>query len=116
MQLKSFICEVDLIYVPTSNVLLQVGCIQRFVCCDLTLRNSGFFIPRFNSLKYGKHNLWTNLWSKLKSKDRKQISLSAFKRKIRNTDLSTLHDKFLIIIVIIVSIKINKIRIGIFVI
>jgi hypothetical protein len=58
---------------------------------NYNLRNSDFLIPRFKSVKFGKHSLryyGPYLWSKLKSEDRNQTSLSAFKRSIRKTDLS----------------------------
>ena len=57
------------------------------------LRNSDFFIPRFNTVKYGKHSITyigPLLWSKLSKKDRALTSLSAFKTRIRKEDLSSL--------------------------
>ena len=58
---------------------------------QLTLRNSDFFIPRFNTVKYGRHAiryLGPFLWSKLSKKDRDLATLSAFKTSIRKKDLS----------------------------
>ena len=57
------------------------------------LRNSDYFIPRFNTVKYGKHSIryiGPLLWSKLSKKDRALASLSAFKTRIRRKDLSSL--------------------------
>ena len=51
------------------------------------LRQSDFTMPRFNSVKYGKHSiryLGPKLWSKLPKSIREAASLSAFKTKIRN--------------------------------
>jgi len=51
------------------------------------LRQSDFTMPRFNSVKYGKHSiryLGPKLWSKLPKSMRKATSLSTFKTNIRN--------------------------------
>ena len=56
------------------------------------LRNSDFFIPGFNTVKYGRHYiryLGPLLWSKLSKKDRDLAALSAFKTSIQK-DLSSL--------------------------
>ena len=57
------------------------------------LRNSNFFIPRFNTMKYGRHSIryiGPFLWSTLSKKDRDLATLSAFKTSIRKKDLSSL--------------------------
>ena len=58
------------------------------------LRNSDFIIPRYSIVKYGKHSLRYDglfLYSKLTNGiKRNAISLSAFKNKIRKTNLETL--------------------------
>ena len=51
------------------------------------LRQSDFTMPRFNSVKYGKHSiryLGPKVWSKLSKGIREATSLSTFKTKIRN--------------------------------
>ena len=53
------------------------------------LRQSDFTMPRFNSVKYGKHSiryLGPKVWSKLSKSIREATSLSTFKTKIRNVN------------------------------
>ena len=57
------------------------------------LRNSDFEIPRFNTIRYGKHTLRYQgpyIWSKLENGMRELPSLSIFKIKIRRVDLVSL--------------------------
>ena len=57
------------------------------------LRNSDFTLPRFNTIKYGKHSLkylGPFLWSKLTKEERGMDSVSTFKRRIRKRDLTHL--------------------------
>ena len=58
-----------------------------------SLRNSDFSLPRFNTVKYGKHSFryyGPFLWSKLTKELRTEDSLRSFKTKIRRTDLTAL--------------------------
>ena len=55
--------------------------------------NSDFTLPRYNTIKYGKHTLkylGPFVWSKLKKEDCGMDSLNAFKRQIRTRDLTDL--------------------------
>ena len=57
------------------------------------LRNSDFEIPRFNTIRYGKHTLRYQgpyIWSKLENGMRELPSLSIFKTKIRRVDMASL--------------------------
>ena len=57
------------------------------------LRNSDFRIPRFNTVKYGKHSIryfGPLLWSKLSKDLRNLRSLNAFKIEIRKVDFGFL--------------------------
>lgn len=57
------------------------------------LRNGDFNMPRFDTIRYGKHSLrYTGpyIWSKLCSKDKNKPSLSSFKHNIRNIDIASL--------------------------
>ena len=57
------------------------------------LRNSDFYIPRFNSVRHGKHSLTffgPRLWSKLSPGDRERQTLTAFMANIRKRDLASL--------------------------
>ena len=57
------------------------------------LRNSYFNLPRFNTIKYGKHSVryyCPFLWSKLTKESRAEDSLCRFKTKIRRTDVTAL--------------------------
>ena len=66
------------------------------ICSGLTdnkylLRNSDFEIPRFNTVRYGKHSVrylgpW--LWSKLSSDVRNLPNLNSFRNTIRKQDLT----------------------------
>ena len=69
--------------------------------CDLfklhsssyNLRKTGFVIPRFNTVTYGKHSLsylGPKLWNKLTKEVRNLPSLRQFKTHIRKSDLSAL--------------------------
>ena len=58
-----------------------------------TLRNSDFILPRFNSVKYGKHSLKYQgplLCSKPTKEERDKNSLSAFKSILRKRELTIL--------------------------
>jgi len=55
------------------------------------LRNSDFIIPRFNTIKYGKHTiryLGPTLWSKLSKELKNSSSINIFKNQIRKMNLS----------------------------
>ena len=57
------------------------------------LRNSDFEIPRFNTIRYGRHTLRFQgpyIWSKLENRMRELPSLSIFKTNIRRVDLASL--------------------------
>lgn len=65
--------------------------------CDnrYSLRNSDVKLPRFNTIKYGKHSVryyGPLLWSKLTKELRTEESLHGFKTKIRRTDLTVVID------------------------
>ena len=58
-----------------------------------SLRNSEFIIPRFNTVKYGKHSikyLGPTLWHGLPRGTRNVSTLSHFKKLVRQMDLSNL--------------------------
>jgi len=58
-----------------------------------SLRNSDFILPRYNSVKYGRHSiryLGPLLWSKLASSERNAPTLKDFKRMINCRDISPL--------------------------
>ena len=60
-----------------------------------SLRNSDFLLPRFNTVSFGKHSLrylGPILWSKLDKNDKTCKSLSDFRNRMRNTDLTSLID------------------------
>ena len=57
------------------------------------LRNSDFYIPRFNNIRHWKHSLkffGPRLWSKLSPGDRERQPLTAFMANIRKRDLTSL--------------------------
>ena len=59
------------------------------------LRNADFTIPRYNTVKYGKHFVrcyGPYIWSKLDVEDKEKPGLESFKRNIRNKDLENLVD------------------------
>ena len=56
-------------------------------------RHSDFILPRFKSVKYGKHSLKyldPILWSKRTKEERDKNSLGAFKSSIRKRELTHL--------------------------
>ena len=56
-----------------------------------TLRNSDFVLPRFETIRYGKHSvryLGPLLWSKLPDNQRDLPNLSVFINKIRKLNLT----------------------------
>ena len=58
-----------------------------------SLRNSDFLLPRFNTVSFGKHSLrylGPILWSKLDKNDKTCKSLSEFRNRMRNKDLTSL--------------------------
>ena len=58
-----------------------------------SLRNADFDVPRYSTVRYGKHSiryLGPYLWSRLSSSDRQQPSLDNFRRNIRKKDLASL--------------------------
>ena len=60
-----------------------------------SLRNSDFLLPRFNTVSFGKHSLrylGPILWSKLDKNDKTCKSLSDFRNRMRNKDLTSLID------------------------
>ena len=59
------------------------------------LRNVDFWIPRFNTVNFGRHStryLGPVLWSKLSPEVRQSETLHSFKNRIRRIHLSTLLD------------------------
>ena len=76
----------DLVPSYISEIFTQKG--TRY-----NLRNSDFEIPRFNTIRYGKHTLRFQrpyIWSKLQNSMRELPSLSIFKTNIRRVDLASL--------------------------
>ena len=60
-----------------------------------SFRNSDFLLPRFNTVSFGKHSLrylGPILWSKLDKNDKTCKSLSEFRNRMRNKDLTSLID------------------------
>ena len=60
-----------------------------------SLRHSDFLLPGFNTVSFGKHSLryvGPILWSKLDKNDKPCKSLSEFKNRMRNMDLTSLID------------------------
>ena len=60
-----------------------------------SLRNSDFLLPRFNTVSFGQHSLrylGPILWSKLDKIDKTCKSLSEFRNRMRNKDLTSLID------------------------
>ena len=60
-----------------------------------SLRNSDFLLPRFNTVSFGKHSLrylGPILWSKPDKNDKTCKSLSEFRNRMRNKDLTSLID------------------------
>ena len=58
-----------------------------------SLRNADFDVPRYSTVRYGKHSiryLGPYLWSRLSLSDRQQPSLDNFRRNIRKKDLASL--------------------------
>ena len=59
------------------------------------LRNADFNIPRFRTVRYGKHSLryfGPHLWNKLEQSDRENPNFKSFKNSIKSKDLSLLID------------------------
>ena len=59
------------------------------------LRNVDFSIPRFNTVKFGRHNIryvGSVLWSKLSPEVRQSETLHSFKNRIRRIHLGALLD------------------------
>ncbi len=57
------------------------------------LRNADFDLPRFSSFRYEKHSiryLGPYLWSKLGAIDKNRLTISNFKKNIRDKDFSAL--------------------------
>ena len=57
------------------------------------LRNRNFYLPRFESVNYGKHSLrylGPYIWAKLDKMDKEKPSLQSFKACIRQKDLTDL--------------------------
>ena len=60
-----------------------------------SLRQRDFYLPRFNTVTYGKHSiryLGPRLWRKLTNRERSAINLEQFKTRIRRLDLGNLLD------------------------
>ena len=58
-----------------------------------SLRNPDFDIPRYPTVRYGKHSiryLGPYLWPRLSPSDRQQPSLDSFRRNIRKKDMTSL--------------------------
>ena len=59
----------------------------------MIIRNADFNLPRFSSVRYGKHSiryLGPYLWSKLGAIDKNRLTIGNFRKNIRNKDLSAL--------------------------
>ena len=57
------------------------------------LRNADFELPRFKSIRYGKHSVryfGPYLWSRLEKHERENINLKSFITNIRKKDLESL--------------------------
>ena len=83
-----------LMYKVKNGLLASSGISELFQTKNsgYSLRNSDFNIPRFNTIRYGKHSLRYQgplIWSKLSAELRGLPSLKAFKAKIRKIDLSS---------------------------
>ena len=60
-----------------------------------SLRNADCDLPRFSSVRYGKHSiryLGPYLWSRLSAVDRKRLTIGNFRNSIRDKDLTALID------------------------
>ena len=55
-----------------------------------SFRNSDFLLPRFNTGKHSLRYLGPILWSKLDKNDKTCKSLSEFRNRMRNKDLTSL--------------------------
>ena len=69
-----------------------IGELFNFVNKGYSLRNADFDIPRYLTVRYGKHSiryLGPYLWSRLSSTDRQRPSLDNFRRNIRKKDLTS---------------------------
>ena len=67
--------------------------IQRINLKPCSLRNSDFILPRYNTVKYGRHSiryLGPMLWSKLSNSERRAPTLKDCKRMINCRDISAL--------------------------
>ena len=78
-----------------KNGLLAISCMRELQMKNsgYSLRNRDFNIPRFNTIRYGKHSLryqGTLIWSKLDVEIRELSNLKHFKSKIRKMDLAGL--------------------------
>ena len=73
---------------------LAPDCVSELFVCKgstHTLRNSDFVLPRFETIRYGKHSvryLGPFLWSKLADSQRDSPNLSVFINKIRKLNLA----------------------------
>ena len=69
-----------------------------FIKDDVNIRNlrsSDFRLPRYNTVRYGKHSvrfLGPLLWSRLTKTERNAQSLTAFKSLLSRKDLGSLND------------------------
>ena len=69
------------------------GIVKRNDLKPYSLRNSDFSLPRYNTVKYGRHSiryLGPLLWSKLSSSERNAPTLKDFKQMINCRDVSAL--------------------------
>ena len=88
--------EIAILMYKVKNGLLATSCIQELFKTKnsgYSLRNSDFNIPRFNTIRYGKHSLRYQgpfIWSKLDVETRELSSLKYFKFKIRKMNLTGL--------------------------
>lgn len=87
--------DIAIFMFKVKHRLLPVNIINLFrnSPSNYNLRNSDFFIQRYNTVRFGKHSLrffGPYLWSKLPSKDRASKSLTIFKSSIRKRDLTAL--------------------------
>ena len=86
--LNSRLQNIAIFIFKIKNKLLPVNILEIFpgATTAYKLRNNDFFIPRFNTVRYGKYSLkyfGPFLWSKLPQKTRVLQSLSSFKADIK---------------------------------
>ena len=87
-EIATLMCKVRNGLVPE-----YIGKFFNFKTKVYSLRNEDFDIPRYSTVRYGKHSiryLGPYLWSRLSPSDRQQPSLDNFRRNIRKKDMTSL--------------------------